>query len=220
MKPNPAEPLISLRDIRFGYPGGDPVLNGVNLDLQPGRKLALTGANGSGKTTLLHIIVGLIRPDGGTIRAFGRERRIEEDFFQVRAEAGLLFQDAEDQLFCPTVIEDVAFGPLNLGLSREEALTRAEEILNQLGLIKLKDRVCHRLSGGEKRLAALAAVLAMEPKALLLDEPTTGLDESGLEKVTAILTELDLAMLIVSHRPRFREAVADSRIHLSGGKLA
>ena len=141
--------------------------------------MALLGPNGCGKTTLLHLIVGLLRPSAGQIEAFGRQRMAEADFHEVRRRVGLLFQDADDQLFCPTVAEDVAFGPLNLGKSRDEVRRIVAGTLDSLGLAGYEHRVTYRLSGGEKRLVALATVLAMQPEVLLLDEPSGGLDDAS-----------------------------------------
>jgi ABC-type cobalt transport system, ATPase component len=211
--------LLELRGIGFGYPGGRRVLDGVDLDLRPGERLAVVGGNGAGKTTLLHLIVGLRKASAGTIIAFGRERRREADFHAVRARAGLLFQDPDDQLFCPTVIEDVAFGPLNLGRGRREALAMAERTLTSLGLDGFGGRITHKLSGGEKRLVSLAAVLAMQPDALLLDEPTNALDTEAEARLVALLQGLPQAMLIVSHDARLISRLASRAVRLSGGRL-
>jgi cobalt/nickel transport system ATP-binding protein len=212
-------PLIALKALTFAYPGGAPVLNGVDLSLAAGERLALIGSNGSGKSTLLHLIVGLIRPTGGEIIAFGKARRRERDFWEVRARCGLVFQDPDDQLFAPSVLDDVAFGPRNLGLDRVAARRRAEETLAQLGIEALAPRIGHHLSGGEKRLAALATVLAMRPEALLLDEPTAGLDDAATARVLAVLRGLPLAMLIVSHDAAVRQALAERALCLRDGRL-
>lgn len=198
---------------------GRPVLEGVTLRLEAGERLALAGANGAGKTTLLRTLVGLETVRSGRLVAFGAERRVERDFREVRIAAGFLFQDPDDQLFSPTVIEDVAFGPLNLGFSRVEATRRAEAMLARLGLGDLSRRVTHRLSGGEKRLVGLACVLVMEPKVLLLDEPTTGLDEARLARLIEILAGLDVAMVLVSHDRVFLERLANRAVLLEGGRL-
>ena len=200
--------------------GGRLVLDGVSLTLRAGERLALTGANGAGKTTLLRTLVGFERPCGGRLVAFGAERRRERDFHAVRAQAGLLFQESDDQLFAPTVVEDVAFGPLNLGLSSRAAVERAEETLEQLGLAALSRRLTHRLSGGEKRLVALAGVLAMRPRALLLDEPTNALDAHHMHRLTTILAGLDVAMVVVSHDFRLLERLATRVALLADGRLA
>ena len=129
----------------------------------------------------------------------GQERRAEADFHDVRRQIGLVFQDPEDQLFCPTVAEDIAFGPLNLGRSKAEALAIVNRVLDDLDLMHLRDRITHKLSGGEKRLVTLATVLAMEPKALLLDEPTNALDTKNETRLLEILQRLPQAILLVSH---------------------
>src|SRR5262249_17972259 len=154
-------------------------------------------------TTLLRTLVGLEKPTSGTVYAFGETRSTEKSFREVRAKAGFLFQDPEDQLFCATVLDDVAFGPLNLGKSQSDANAIARRTLNELDLGHLADRITHRLSGGEKRLVSLAAVLAMQPQVLLLDEPTNALDEEHLERLQEILLSLPTAMVIVSHDKYF-----------------
>jgi cobalt/nickel transport system ATP-binding protein len=203
----------------FGYPGHPHVLNGVDLSLAPGERLCLTGPNGAGKSTLLLLLMGLLKPEAGRVIAFGRERREERDFHDVWRQAGFVFQDPDDQLFCPTVAEDIAFGPLNLGKSKAEAAAVVEEVLTRLELGHLRERITHKLSGGEKRLVTLAAVLAMEPQVLLLDEPTNGLDEPTCERVTDILNDLPQAMIIVSHDPYFRRKVETRSARLVAGKL-
>lgn len=214
------EPLIRLTGLEYEYLPGEPVLDGLDLELFPGRKIGLKGDNGTGKTTLLRIIVGLLKPRAGEIFAFGRARHEEPDFHEVRAKAGLLFQDPEDQLFSPTVLEDVAFGPLNLGRSRDEARAIAERTLASLGLEGYGPKITYRLSGGQKRLVSLAAVLAMEPRALLLDEPAVGLDEKSVGRVKEILQGLDLAMLVVSHRPDFLNGLVTGSVIIEDGRLA
>jgi cobalt/nickel transport system ATP-binding protein len=195
------------------------VLRGASLRLAAGERVSLLGANGAGKTTLLHAIVGLIAPQAGSVFAFGEMRKRERDFWSVRARVGLLFQDPDDQLFCPTVLEDVAFGPLNLGRSREEARAAAEATLGRLGIRDLADRVTQRLSGGEKRLVALATVLAMEPELLLLDEPTLGLDEASAERLVGVLAGLAQAMCLVSHDRAFHARLSTRAVELREGRV-
>lgn len=195
--------LIRLDDISFAYPGRVTVLDHADLTLREGERIGLMGPNGAGKTTLFHLIMGLLKPDSGRIEIFGQEVREEKDFESVRRQIGFLFQDADDQLFHPTVLEDVAFGPLNLGKSRDEAQAIALKTLENLGLEHFEDRITHRLSGGEKKLVALATVMAMEPKVLLLDEPTAGLDERTKERLTQLLKGLDLTYIIISHELDF-----------------
>ena len=206
--------LISLRDVSFSYEPDRPVLESVNLQLRAGERVGLRGPNGSGKTTLLHLIVGLLRPAGGEIEVFGEVRRREADFVDVRARVGLLFQDPEDQLFCPTVAEDVAFGPLNLGKGRDEVRDIARETLQSLGLEGYEGRITYKLSGGEKRLVSLATVLAMKPDVLLLDEPAAGLDEETVERVVRILDRLPLGMIVVSQDRGFLGRTTSGTVQL------
>jgi cobalt/nickel transport system ATP-binding protein len=193
-------PLLELDNISFSWPGAEkPILDSLTLNLAVGRKVGLIGANGSGKTTLFHIIVGLLKADKGKVIFKGREIVDGKGFREVRLNIGLLFQDADDQLFSPTVVEDVAFGPLNLGKTPEDARQVSIETLAQLGLLGFENRITHKLSGGEKKLVALATILAMKPKALLLDEPTNNLDPPAREHLITIINNLDQACIIISH---------------------
>ena len=212
-------PLFEVRGLVFGYPGQHHILNKADLALYPGERLGLIGPNGAGKSTLLQILVGLLTPQAGSVIAFGEERREERDFLDVRRRAGFVFQDPDDQLFCPTVAEDVAFGPLNLGKSRRQAGEIVEATLERLDILHLRERITHKLSGGEKRLVTLAAVLAMEPDVLLLDEPTNALDERFYDRLVGILLDLPQAMIVVSHEPHFRRAVTTRNVILEDGRL-
>ena len=195
-------PIFSLKGISFGYGQGDcmrPVLHDVDFSLHPGQRIGLYGPNGSGKTTLFRCITGLARPQSGQVLFHGVPLNDEKDFHDLRCKVGFVLQHAEDQLFFPTVLEDVAFGPLNLGLAADEAKDRAIETLRNLGLAGFEDRLTHRLSGGEKKLVSLAAVMAMQPEALLLDEPTNGLDSDARQRIIDILSSLDTARITISH---------------------
>ena len=211
--------IFNLSKIRYGYPGGPLVLNDLDFHLHAGDRIGLVAPNGSGKTTLFHIIMGLIKPLSGTVEAFGEVRETEADFVEVRRRIGLLFQDADDQLFSPTVLEDVAFGPLNLGKSRDEAVAVARKTLEFLGLNGFEDRVTYKLSGGEKRLVSLATVLAMEPEVLLLDEPSTGLDSSTKDKLIDILNGLALSFVLISHEFDFLSKTAGHIYTMDGGRI-
>ncbi len=211
--------LIELRGVEFNYPLHPPTLTGANLSLKPGERLGLVGGNGCGKSTLLHLIVGLIKPAAGEIVAFGKPRVQEADFREVRRRAGLVFQNADDQLFCPTVLDDVAFGPLNLGKSPEEAREIAMRSLSQVGLEDFAERITYKLSGGEKRGVAIATVLAMEPDILLLDEPTTGLDAEAVERLCEVLKSLPQAMILVSHDHALVHDLSTRCVMLTGGKV-
>lgn len=211
--------LIEFQTVDFDYGPDRPVLRACSFVLAAGQRLALLGPNGSGKSTLLRLIVGLIHPRAGRIEAFGHARVAERDFHEVRRRAGLLFQDSDDQLFCPTVSEDVAFGPLNLGKSRDEVRRITAQTLQSVGLQGYEHRITYRLSGGEKRLVALATVLAMEPDVLLLDEPTAGLDEASSQRIVQLLQRLPQAMILVSHDRDFLSQIATRSLRLSEGRL-
>ena len=212
-------PLIELTGIAFAYGPNRPVLHGVDFRLGVGDRIGLVGGNGSGKTTLLHIIAGLLRPHAGSVRLFGRERRTERDFREVRPRLGLVFQDADDQLFCPSVLEDVAFGPFNQGKSPDDAHRVAVDTLAKIGLAGFEDRITYRLSGGEKRLVALATVLAMEPDVLLLDEPTNGLDDDARTRVIDVLQGIKQSLLVVSHDTSLIRQLTQKQSVLADGLL-
>jgi cobalt/nickel transport system ATP-binding protein len=212
--------IVDLEDVSFSYPGRAPVLDELNLSFYGGDRMGLMGPNGSGKTTLFHVIMGLLKRSSGRMDIFGRPVNERQDFREVRQRIGLLFQDADDQLFSPTVLEDVAFGPLNLGKSQEEAKTIALRTLQSLGLAGFEDRITYKLSGGEKRLVSLATVLAMEPEVLLLDEPTTGLDEPTEKRLVEILQGLDLSYILVSHNIDFLMKTTDFITYMSRGKIS
>lgn len=212
-------PLFEATGLRFAYPHRPVVLDGADLTLGAGERLAITGANGAGKSTLLQILVGLLHPQAGRVIAFGSERRTESDFLEVRRRAGYVFQDPDDQVFCPTVVEDVAFGPLNLGQRRAQALETVARVLAVVGLAGFEHRVTHTLSGGEKRLVSLASVLAMDPEVLLLDEPTNALDEEATARMVEVLMGLPQAMIVVSHDPHFRRKVVTRTLRLKDGRL-
>ena len=211
--------IIRLEDVAFAYEPARAVLTGCHLTIRQGERVGLIGPTGGGKTTLLHLIVGLLRPTSGRIEIFGKPRTKEADFLEVRRRVGLLFQDADDQLLFPTVAEDVAFGPLNLGKPKQEVLRVVRETLAELGLAGYENRITYRLSGGEKRLAALAGLLAMQPEVLLLDEPFAGLDEQTAHRVIHILDQLPQTLLLVSHHRDWLRQLASRILCLQAGQL-
>ena len=213
-------PLILLQDISYRYSGTENlILNQINISLKKNQRVGLIGPNGCGKTTLFHLIMGLLKPQSGTLRYKGTALEKEKDFRILRREVGLLFQDADDQLFSPTVLEDVAFGPLNLGAAPAEAKYIAQQTLTDLGLIHLEKRITHHLSGGEKKLVSLATILAMRPRALLLDEPTNNLDPETQTRLIEIITGLDLAFMIISHDYDFLVATCEDLYLLDKGHV-
>lgn len=211
--------IINLKEISFSYTGDNLILDHLSFRLRRGERIGLVGPNGAGKTTFFYIIMGLLKPSSGTIELFGRSASREKDFRSARKRIGLLFQDSDDQLFSPTVLEDVAFGPLNLGKSPEEATDIALKTLARIDLAGFEDRITYELSGGEKRLVSLATVLAMGPEVLLLDEPTNGLDEETEEKITDMLKRLDLSCIFVSHNLDFLSRTTDKIYGMATGRI-
>lgn len=190
-------PVIEVHDFHLTYPDGRKALRGVNLTLSEGEKVALVGPNGAGKSTLMLALVGLLKGKG-TIRVFGEELT-DGNARRVRARIGLVFQDPDDQLFSPTVFDDVAYGPLYAGLPEPEIRRRVTRALSQVGLEGFEDRLSHHLSEGEKKRAAIATVLAMEPEVLLLDEPSAGLDPRARRRLMEVLRALPQTMLVATH---------------------
>lgn len=212
-------PIIELRHIKYRYNANStPILNDIHFSITDER-FGLIGPNGSGKTTFLHLIVGLLRPQKGSLLFYGKEVTTKKDFMELRRKVGFLFQNSDDQLFSPTVLEDVAFGPLNLGLSAKEAKQRSIETLHQLGLHDFENRTTHMLSGGEKKLVALASILAMRPRLLLLDEPTNDLDPSTRERLINIIASLGQSHIIISHDWDFLAKTTDTLYSLQNGQL-
>ncbi len=211
--------LIRLSGIHFAYPERPPVFSGLDFSLAEGQRLGILGPNGAGKSTLFMLAMGLLKPGGGEVWALGAPRRQEKDFREVRTSLGYCFQDPDDQLFSPTVLEDVAFGPLNQGRKKHEALAIVAQTLETLGLAGFEQRVTYHLSGGEKRLVSLATVLAMRPRALLLDEPTAGLDPRTEDRLEGVLAQSGLSWAIISHDHAFLRRTCTALLNLEGGRL-
>ena len=209
---------IDVRGLSFSYPDGTKALRGVDFQLSAGESVAVFGANGSGKTTFLLHLSGLLRGEG-EIRIGGRSLD-DGSLAEIRRKVGYVFQDSDDQLFMPTVLEDVAFGPLHQGLDAAEAIRRAEEIIATLGIAHLANRAPYHLSAGEKKRASLAGVLAMRPEVLVFDEPTTFLDPPGQNELARLLLELPQAKLIATHDVYFARRVAQRAIFFSEGRIA
>ena len=215
--------IFSLEAVCFSYGRtGSPraVLCDVDFSLHAGQRIGLYGPNGSGKTTLFRCITGLARPQSGQVLFHGAPLNDDKDFYELRCKVGFVLQHAEDQLFFPTVLEDVAFGPLNLGLSADEARDCALDTLRNLGLAGFESRLTHRLSGGEKKLVSLAAVMAMKPEALLLDEPTNGLDNDARQRIIDILCSLDTARITISHDWDFLAQTSTQYLTIANNRLS
>jgi cobalt/nickel transport system ATP-binding protein len=195
----PSQPLIAVSHLGFRYPDGSAALSHITFDLHPGESVGIVGPNGAGKTTLLLCLAGILQRAEGALTVAGLDPGNSQQRTGLPEHVGLVFQNSDDQLFCASVEDDVAFGPLNLGLPREEVQQRVTTALAQVGMAGMEDRVPGKLSGGEKRRVALAGVLAMHPKILLLDEPTQFLDPRGRRELATLLTSLAIAQLIASH---------------------
>lgn len=212
-------PLVKLEQITFGYKPQKPILENIDFELLEQEKIGLIGPNGAGKTTLAFLITGLLTPWQGRIKILNQTCQEEKDFKKIRSKIGFVFQNADDQLIFPTVIEDVAFGPLNLGFSPQQALEKATQTLKILGAEQLANRNTFHLSGGEKKIVSIATVLSMDPKLLILDEPTIGLDEHTRNNLIEILNKLNLAYLIISHDYDFLARTTQKQYILKDKKI-
>ena len=209
--------LVEVQNLSFRYADGTQALNGIDFRLHEGETVALFGPNGSGKTTFLHLLVGLLNGEG-SIRVGGREINSGTVEF-ARTQIGLLFQDSNDQLFMPTVEQDVAFGPSNQGHAQPETEQRVRTALDSVGLSSLRERAPHHLSAGQKRRAALAGILAMEPRVILLDEPATFLDPSSRADLIQTLQTLPQAKVLVTHDVDLAQALAHRAVFFEQGRI-
>ena len=210
--------MIELNALTVTYPDGTKALDTVTFSIADGESVALVGANGAGKTTLMLTMVGVLPVASGTITVDGislDKRTLSE----IRRRVGMVFQNPDDQLFMPMVYDDITFGPRNYGLDEETVRKRADDALDKLGITHLKDRSSLKLSGGEKRMAAVATVLALEPSALLLDEPTAFLDPKARRKLIHILKALEQSKLIATHDLSYAEEVCTRAIILKKGRV-
>jgi cobalt/nickel transport system ATP-binding protein len=212
-------PILETEKLCFGYRDGEPTLLDVDFRLDVRERIGLTGAIGGGKSTLLSLLLGFLKPTAGAVHAFGVKRVVESDFWEVRVKVGLLFQNPDDQLFCPTVLEELMFGPVNIGFSTNEAERESRRLLAELGAEGLADRSPDRLSFGQKRLISLASVLTMRPTAILLDEPTEGLDATSRERLLNVIERTDASFLVVSHDLDALARLTSRRLRLEGGRL-
>jgi len=213
--------LLSVRDLQYRYPDGHEALRGLSFGLAPGERVALIGPNGAGKSTLLLHLNGLLpdrAPAQAAITVDGLPL-VEANLPEVRRRVGLLFQDPDDQLFCPTVWEDVAFGPRQLGVAEPRLSQLVREALAQVGLAGFEDRLPHHLSRGEKRRACLAGLLACDARLLVLDEPTSDLDPRGRRELMGLLTRLPVAQLIATHDLEFVVEICPRAIVIDRGRI-
>lgn len=209
--------MIKFENVSFSY-GEHTVLDNVSFEINEGEQVGLIGANGAGKSTIMKAALGLISCGGKiTIDSMPMER---ENLPAIRKALGYVLQDSDNQMFMPTVLEDMIFGPINYGMSRKDAEKAAEDTLAQLGLEYLKNRHNHKMSGGEKRMAAIATILAMKPKAMLMDEPSTALDPQNRRTLIRALNTLPITKIIASHDLDLILDTCDRILLLSDGKIA
>lgn len=210
--------MIEFQHVSFAYEKDRPVLQDLSFRIEKGEAVGLIGANGAGKSTVMKLLLGLLEGEGRILVDGTQVRR--DTLSEIRKKQGFVLQNSDNQMFMPTVYEDMMFAPLNYGLSREEAESRVDAVLTRLNLTELKHRYNHRISGGEKRMAAIATVLAMEPEAVLMDEPTSALDPYNRRIVINTIRELPQTKLITSHDLDMILDTCSRVILLSEGKIA
>ena len=214
---------LETKNLSFTYPDGTEALKNVNIQIKKGEKIAIMGPNGAGKSTLFSHFNGLSEPTSGHVEIDGEKIVFtREELLKVRQKVGIVFQDPNDQLFAPTVKEDVAFGPMNLGLDYDEVNARIKEALEMVGMSGFEDKTPHHLSGGQQKRVAIAGIIAMRPEIMILDEPTAGLDPEGVDKVLNILNKLNeegMSIIISSHDIEMVNHFADKIFVLYGGEI-
>ena len=210
--------VVNVQGLRYRYPDGTQALDGIDFHMDAGECVAIFGANGSGKTTFVLHLNGLYEGEG-QVEVCG-QRVGKQTIAEIRTKVGMVFQDSDEQLFMPTVLEDVIFGPLNLGLDPDQALARAQVALQQVGMDAALHRAPYHLSAGEKKRVAIAGVLAMQPEILVFDEPTTYLDPPAERDLARLLRELPQAKLLVTHDIEFARALATRAVFFEKGRVA
>ncbi len=214
-----SKPVLEIKDLAFAYPDGNQALFGVNLTINEGERVALLGPNGAGKSTLVMHMNGIHPTAHGSIYVAGQlvDPKNKEALKDIRAKVGIVFQDPDDQLFMPTVGEDVAFGPYNMGVRGEELEKVVSESLSKVGMLEYKDRPPHHLSFGQRRRVAVATVLAMNPEILVLDEPSSNLDPASRRELAEILKSLKITLIMVTHDLPYAAELCERSVILSGG---
>ena len=210
--------MIDLNQVGFAYKENIPVLQDISLSIEAGASVGLVGANGAGKSTLMKLLVGLLKPTSGQVRICGLDVE-KKNLAEIRRRIGYVFQDADNQLFMSTVYEDIAFGPLNYGLPKEEVERKVQAAMEQTGTTHLKDQPVYQMSGGEKRLVSIATILAMEPDCILMDEPEAALDPRNRRRLIELLKTLKPAKLIASHDLDLILDTCDRVILMSHGRV-
>jgi len=211
-------PALEVRNLSFGYPDGTPVLHAVDFHVHPGERVALLGPNGAGKTTLVLHLNAIFQPSAGSVTVAGLPAT-DENVHEIRRRTGLVFQDPDDQLFMPTVRQDVAFGPANFGVTGPELDDRVRDALQAVGMLDVADRPPHHLSLGQRRRVAVATVLAMQPEILVLDEPSSNLDPASRHELAHILEALDITMFMVTHDLPYALELCERSLVMNNGRI-
>ncbi len=209
---------LAFKNLHFSYPDGTPALQGVDLQIMPGERVAVLGPNGAGKTTLMLHTNGLLQPTAGQIAVSGTPLT-DENLPKIRQRVGMVFQDPDDQLFMPTVADDVAFGPANAGLSPDEVKARMESALAEVGMLSVKDRPPHHLSLGQRRRVAIASVLATDPQVLVMDEPSSNMDPASRRELAEVLLGLGRTLVMVTHDLPYAAQLCPRSVILSDGQI-
>ena len=211
-------PAVELREVTYAYPDGRLALDGVDLRVEAGERVAVLGPNGAGKTTAVLHLNGILRPQGGEVLV-GDLPVTREHLREVRRRVGIVFQDPDDQLFMPKVVDDVAFGPMNLGLAGDEVRARVDAALGAVGMQEVRDRAPHHLSLGQRRRVAIATVLSMHPDVLVLDEPTSNLDPASRRELSEVLAGLELTVVMVTHDLPYALELCPRSVILNAGRV-
>ena len=209
--------MVKIKDLTVRYPDGTTAVDDITMNINDGEHLALIGANGAGKSSLILSMVGVLPSDGSVV--IDGVRLEKSTLTEIRRRAGVVFQNPDDQLFLPTIYDDIAFGPRNMGLDEESIRYRVEDRLKLLGIEHLRDRTALKLSGGEKRMAAMATVLAMKPSVMILDEPTAFLDPKARRNLINVLKSLPHTMMIATHDLTFAAEVCKRAVVLRRGSV-
>jgi cobalt/nickel transport system ATP-binding protein len=214
-------PSLQISNLAFAYPDGNQALFGVNLTINKGERVALLGPNGAGKTTLVMHMNGIHPTMQGEVRVAGElvDVKNKDSLKSIRSKVGIVFQDPDDQLFMPTVGEDIAFGPYNMGIRGDELNAVVDEALTQVGMLEFKDRAPHHLSFGQRRRVAVATVLAMKPEILVMDEPSSNLDPASRRELADVVRSLDVTIVMVTHDLPYAMELCERSVILSGGVI-
>lgn len=218
-----AETILEVKDLHYNYPDGTQAIKGIDFKVEKGQMISILGPNGAGKSTFFLHFNGIIEPSSGEIIIEGETLKYDKkSLLKARAKVGIVFQNPDDQLFAPTVFEDVAFGPMNMGLSEEEVKQRVEESLEVVGMSEYTQKAPHHLSGGQKKRVAIAGILAMRPKVMVLDEPTSGLDPNGASAIMQLLYDLNaegMTIIVSTHDVDLVPMYSDNINVLRKGKI-